>query len=81
MDQKTDSHATPTIRVEDDYLLRGTGRYMADAPLPNQAYASFVRSPHACADIKSISAEAALAVKGVIAVVLWPYYIGVWFRG
>jgi carbon-monoxide dehydrogenase large subunit len=69
MDTKTDGHGTPTIRVEDDYLLRGTGRYMADAPLPGQAYACFVRSPHACADVKSIDAEAALAVKGVIAVI------------
>ena len=58
----------PTKRVEDDYLLRGTGRYMADAPLPRQTYACFVRSPHACADIKSIDSTAALAIKGVVAV-------------
>jgi aerobic carbon-monoxide dehydrogenase large subunit len=55
-------------RVEDDYLLRGQGRFMADAPLPGQTYACFVRSPHACADIKSIDTKAALAIKGVIAV-------------
>jgi carbon-monoxide dehydrogenase large subunit len=67
MDMKT-SHAS-TKRVEDDYLLRGEGRYMADAPLPNQAYACFVRSPHACANVKSVDAKAALAIKGVIAVV------------
>ena len=34
MDSKTEPHAATRIRVEDDYLLRGTGRYMADAPLP-----------------------------------------------
>ncbi len=68
MDTKTDSHATPTRRREDDYLLRGTGRYMADAPLPGQTYACFVRSQHACADIKSIDIKPALAIKGVIAV-------------
>jgi carbon-monoxide dehydrogenase large subunit len=67
MDMKT-SHAS-TKRVEDDYLLRGEGRYMADAPLPNQAYACFVRSPHACANVKSVDAKAALAIKGVIAVI------------
>jgi len=67
MDMKT-SHA-PTKRVEDDYLLRGAGRYMADVPLPNQAYACFVRSQHACADVKSIDVKAALATKGVVAVV------------
>ena len=56
-------------RVEDDYLLRGHGRFMADAPLPGQTYACFVRSPHACADIKSIDTKAALAIKGVVAVI------------
>ncbi len=64
----TTSH-TPTKRVEDDYLLRGAGRFMADAPLPGQTYACFVRSPHACADIKSIDTKAALAIKGVVAVI------------
>jgi len=64
----TTSHV-PTKRVEDDYLLRGTGRYMADAPLPGQTYAAFVRSPHACADVKSIATQAALAIKGVVAVI------------
>lgn len=64
----TTSH-TPTKRVEDDYLLRGTGRYMADAPLPGQTYACFVRSPHACADVKSVDTKAALAIKGVVGVI------------
>jgi carbon-monoxide dehydrogenase large subunit len=67
MDTQT-SHSS-TRRVEDDYLLRGNGRFMADAPLPGQTYAYFVRSPHACADIKSIDTEAALATKGVVAVI------------
>ena len=67
MDQTT-SHK-PTIRVEDDYLLRGTGRYMADAPLPGQTYACFVRSPHAFATVKSIDTKPALAIKGVVAVI------------
>ena len=29
----------------------------------------FVRSPHACADVKSVDTKAALAIKGVIAVI------------
>jgi carbon-monoxide dehydrogenase large subunit len=71
MDTKTvESHATPHPRVEDDYLLRGQGRFMADAPLPGQAYAAFVRSPHAAAKVRSIDAKPALAVKGVVAVIL-----------
>ena len=57
----------PTRRVEDDYLLRGTGRYIADAPLPGQAYACFVRSPHACADIE-VDRHQGGAAQGVIAV-------------
>jgi aerobic carbon-monoxide dehydrogenase large subunit len=78
MDTQT-SHS-PTKRVEDDYLLRGHGRFMADAPLPGQTFACFVRSPHACADIKSIDVKAALAVKGVVAVItaadLWEANVG-----
>jgi carbon-monoxide dehydrogenase large subunit len=67
MDTQT-SHI-PTKRVEDDCLLRGHGRFMADAPLPGQTYACFVRSPHACADIKSVDIQPALAIKGVVAVI------------
>jgi carbon-monoxide dehydrogenase large subunit len=55
-------------RVEDDVLVRGHGRYVADAPLPNQAYAYFVRSPHAFARIVSIDTSGATGVPGVIAV-------------
>ncbi len=55
-------------RVEDDVLVRGHGRYVADAPLPNQAYAYFVRSPHAFARIVSVDASGATGVPGVIAV-------------
>ncbi len=55
-------------RVEDEPLVRGRGRYIADAPEPNQAFAYFVRSPHAFARIKSIDAAAAAKAPGVVAV-------------
>src|SRR5947208_6359345 len=55
-------------RVEDDALVRGLGRYIADAPLPNQAFAFFVRSPHAFARIVSIDASAAANAPGVVAI-------------
>ena len=42
---------------------------MADAPLPGQTYACFVRSPHAFATVKSIDTKPALAIKGVVAVI------------
>ena len=68
MDAKADDHATYHPRVEDDALVRGRGRFIADAPAPNQAYAYFVRSPHAFARIKSIETGAAANAPGVIAV-------------
>ena len=55
-------------RVEDDALVRGQGRFMDDPRLPNQAYAAFVRSPHAHARVLSVNADAALKAKGVLAV-------------
>ena len=69
MDAKTvDRRAQYQPRLEDDPLVRGLGRYAADAPLTGQTYAYFVRSPHAFADIRSIDTEAAKAVPGVLAV-------------
>ena len=55
-------------RVEDDALVRGLGRFVDDAPQPNQAYGVFVRSPHAFARIRSVDVEAARAAPGVVAV-------------
>ncbi|MGA2893176.1 MAG: xanthine dehydrogenase family protein molybdopterin-binding subunit [Xanthobacteraceae bacterium] len=65
---KTDEHAAYHPRVEDDVLVRGQGRYAADAPLPNQAYGYFVRSPHAFARIVSIDISGAAKASGVIGV-------------
>ncbi len=55
-------------RVEDDALVRGLGRFVDDPRLPNQAYAVFVRSPHAHARIVSVDTGAATKAKGVLAV-------------
>ena len=69
MDAKTDATAHSFHgRVEDDVLVRGHGRYVADAPLPNQAYAYFVRSPHAFARVVSVETSGAAGMPGVIAV-------------
>ena len=69
MDAKTDAnHTTTRGRVEDEPLVRGRGRYVADAPLPDQAFAFFVRSPHAFARIASIDVSGAVAAPGVIGV-------------
>ena len=55
-------------RVEDDALVRGHGNFMDDPRLPNQAYAAFVRSPHAHARVLAVKTEAARAAKHVLAV-------------
>jgi carbon-monoxide dehydrogenase large subunit len=68
MDAKSQHHAAPSPRVEDNTLVRGNGRYAADVWLPNQAYACFVRSPHASARITGIDITAADAAPGVIGV-------------
>ena len=55
-------------RLEDDALVRGYGRFIADVPMSAQAYAYFVRSPHAFADIRSINVDTARSASGVLAV-------------
>jgi len=55
-------------RLEDEPLLRGRGRFMDDAPATGAAVAWFVRSPHACARIRSIDVAAARDRPGVLAV-------------
>src|SRR5262245_43580565 len=68
MEAKTvERRALDRPRLEDDPLVRGLGRYAADAPLPGQALAYFVRSPHAFADIRSIDTPATKSAPGVIA--------------
>lgn len=57
-----------TPRIEDDALVRGTGRFMDDPRLPDTAYAAFVRSPHAHARITSVNTEEARRAKKVLAV-------------
>ena len=58
----------PVRRREDLRLVTGRGRYSDDLNLPGQAYAIFVRSPHAHALIKKLDAAAAKAAPGVLTV-------------
>jgi carbon-monoxide dehydrogenase large subunit len=55
-------------RLEDDRMLTGRGRYVSDWNLPNQAYAHFLRSDRAHAEIVSIDTSEALRHPGAIAV-------------
>ncbi|HXX08034.1 MAG TPA: xanthine dehydrogenase family protein molybdopterin-binding subunit [Pseudolabrys sp.] len=55
-------------RVEDDALVRGSGRFMDDPRLPNTAYAAFIRSPHPHARVISVKTDEARKAKKVLAV-------------
>src|SRR5919112_445315 len=55
-------------RKEDQRFITGTGRYTDDFNRPGQAYAYFLRSPHAHANIRGIAKTAAEAAPGVLAV-------------
>ena len=58
----------PVRRKEDVRLLTGQGRFIDDVTMPNETFATIVRSPHAHARINGIDASAALAAPGVLAV-------------
>jgi carbon-monoxide dehydrogenase large subunit len=72
LDSRTRSAAQgfgkPVPRREDARLVRGQGCYTDDVNAPGQAYAAFVRSPHAHARLEGIDAAEALSVPGVLAV-------------
>jgi carbon-monoxide dehydrogenase large subunit len=54
------------VRKEDKRFITGKGKYTDDVRLHSMTYASFVRSPHAHAKIKSIDVTAAKAMPGVV---------------
>jgi aerobic carbon-monoxide dehydrogenase large subunit len=55
-------------RKEDRRFLLGKGQYVDDLTLPDQAYAVFVRSPHAHAAVRSVDGAAAREAPGVLAI-------------
>jgi carbon-monoxide dehydrogenase large subunit len=55
-------------RKEDYRFLTGAGQYTDDVSLPNQAYAAFVRSPHAHARIQGIRLDKAKKAPGVLGI-------------
>ena len=57
-------------RREDERLLVGGGRYVADLPFDGALHAVIVRSPHAHARIARVDAAAARALPGVRAVMV-----------
>ncbi len=65
----------PLPRFEDLRLVRGAGRYTDDISVPGQAYAAFVRSPHAHANLRAIDVTRARAGRGVLAVLTASDYL------
>jgi carbon-monoxide dehydrogenase large subunit len=66
--ESTAAKAEPwTGRIEDDALLRGTGRFGDDVKPEGALAACFVRSPHAFAKIERIDVAAAKNAPGVVA--------------
>lgn len=68
-------------RNEDRRLVIGKGRYTDDIAKPAQAWAAFLRSPHAHARIVRIDTSAALAMPGVLAVLTGADYLADGFEG
>ena len=60
------------LRKEDKRFITGKGRYTDDIVEANQAYAAFVRSPHAHARIVSIDTTKAMEMEGVETVLMGP---------
>src|SRR5437868_683420 len=65
----------PLPRLEDLRLVRGQGRYTDDVSIAGQAFAVFVRSPHAHARMVSIDTAAARSLAGVLAVLTGADYV------
>ena len=66
--RETVEHQVRLRRTEDARFIQGKGNYVDDLKLPGTLFGDFVRSPYGHARIKSINAEAALALPGVKAV-------------
>lgn len=76
MDNSAETIATGQSipRPEDDYLLRGRGRYTDDVSLPGQAHAYILRSPLGHGVIRAIDVTAATRMPGVLAVYTGPIW-------
>lgn len=55
-------------RTEDSRFVTGGGQYTDDMRFPGEAFACFVRSPHAHARIGALDVEAARVAAGVVGV-------------
>lgn len=56
------------LRVEDNRLITGQGRYVGNLPAPEAAFLVLLRSPYAHANITGIDIAAAKAMPGIVGV-------------
>jgi aerobic carbon-monoxide dehydrogenase large subunit len=68
-------------RFEDARLVAGRGRFSDDIAIPGEAYAAFVRSPHAHARIDAVDTAVAKKLPGVLAVITAADYTAAGGRG
>ena len=67
-----DSMIGKSIRRKEDFrLLTGRGRFSDDVDVHGQAYAAFVRSPHAHARIRGVEAAAAITAVAEVGRIDW----------
>lgn len=59
---------TPTLRFEDQRLLRGAGQFVDDVQLEGMLHAAMLRSQVAHARLRNVRADKARAMPGVVAV-------------
>lgn len=71
----------PLPRLEDRRFVTGNGRYTDDLHVEGQAYAAFLRSPHAHAALRAVDVTAAREAPGVIAVLLGRDYLDDGYQG
>src|SRR6201987_2793422 len=71
----------PMPRFEDLRLVRGAGKYSDDISMTGQAYAAFVRAPHAHALVKRVDTGSARNMPGVIAVLTGADYVADGLKG
>ncbi|MCF7935060.1 MAG: molybdopterin-dependent oxidoreductase [Synergistales bacterium] len=65
---ETRSVSTSPARVDGLALATGRAHFTPDIPLEHPLHVALVASPHACAEVESVDAEACLAVEGVVTV-------------
>jgi carbon-monoxide dehydrogenase large subunit len=66
----TDMLGQRVKRTEDQRLITGEGRYVDDIKLQSMAHLAILRSPYAHANIRSIDTSLALAMPGVLDVIV-----------